>query len=171
MPLRKIADRLISAKNKRERERILSKTARRNDLEIAHSLKNICYEVWTSEPAKAQKAALALQNLVGIDPHEEIKALAFWVAGIAELTKGKLEKTIENLDKSAEIFQKIKQEHEAAHTQVAKLIVLALLGKYTEAVKTGKAALKTFEKYDDQLAAGKIEKNLGNIIARQNDLF
>lgn len=33
-------------------------------------------------------------------------------------------------------------------------------------IKTGKSALKIFEKYGDALAAGKIEKNLGNIVAR-----
>lgn len=167
MPKQNIALKLISVKTKREREKILSKTARKDDLKIAHDLKNICYEVWTSEPAKAQKTASVLQNLIEINPHDEIKALAFWVAGIAELTKGKLEKTIENLDKSAEIFRKINQEHQAANTQVAKLIALALLGKYDEAVKTGKQTLRVFEKYDDELAAGKIEKNLGNIVARR----
>lgn len=167
MPKQNIALKLISVKTKREREKILSKTARKDDLKIAHDLKNICYEVWTSEPAKAQKTASVLQNLMEINPHDEIKALAFWVAGIAELTKGKLEKTIENLDKSAEIFRKINQEHQAANTQVAKLIALALLGKYDEAVKTGKQTLRVFEKYDDELAAGKIEKNLGNIVARR----
>jgi CHAT domain-containing protein/Tfp pilus assembly protein PilF len=170
MPSRKIADKLISAKNKRARENILSKTPRKNDLEIAHSLKNICYEIWTSKPAKAQKTAIVLQNLLEINPHKEIEALAFWVAGIAELTKGKLEKTIENLDRSAEIFRQIKKEHEAANTQVAKIIVLGLLGKYDEAVKSGIKTLKVFEKYGDELSAGKIEKNLGNIIARQNGI-
>ncbi len=171
MPSRKIAERLISIKTNREREQVLSKTARANDLKIAHELKNICYEVWTSDPKKAQKTSAVLQNLVKINPHREITALAFWVLGIAELTKGNFEKTVENLDKSAEIFRKIKLEHEAANTQVAKLIALALLGKYAEAVKTGKSALKVFEKYGDELAAGKIEKNLGNIIARQNGIL
>lgn len=166
MSSRKIAERLTSARTKRERGKILSKTAQISHLEIAHELKNICYEVWTSQPTKAQKTALALENLSKINPNEEIEALAFWVAGIAELTKGKLESSIKNLDKSAEVFKKIKQEHEAANTQVAKLIALALLGRYPEALKTGKATLKVFEKYGDELAAGKIEKNLGNIVAR-----
>jgi tetratricopeptide (TPR) repeat protein len=168
---RKIADRLISAKTTREREKILSKTARENDLEIAHELKNICYEVWTSEPAKAQKTARALENLSKINPHAEIEALTFWVAGIAELTRGRLENAISNLDRSAAVFRKLKKAPEAANTQVAKLIALALLGKYDEALKTGRAALKVFEKYGDALAAGKIEKNLGNIIARQNGIL
>ncbi len=170
MPSREIADKLISAKTKHERERILLKTARKDDLKIAHNLKDICYEVWTSAPIKAQKTALALQNLTAINPHEEIKALALWVTGIAELTKGKLEKAMETLDNSAAVFKKIKQEHAAANTQVAKLIALAMLGKYDQAVKTGNAALKIFVKYSDEISAGKVEKNLGNIVARQDNL-
>jgi tetratricopeptide (TPR) repeat protein len=167
MPSRKIAEKLISAKTGREREKILSNAARENDIKLAHELKNICYEVWTSEPTKAQKTALALKDLAKKSAPEEIRALAFWVAGIAELTKGKLESSISSLDRSAEIFREIKQPHEAASTQVAKLIALALLGKYAEAVKTGRSALRVFEKYGDELAAGKIEKNLGNIVARR----
>ncbi len=169
MSSRKTAERLISAKTNRERAHILSKTAAASQLEIAHQLKNICYEVWTSAPTKAQKTALALATLARINPAPEIEALALWVAGIGALTRGRLENAVAALDRSASVFRRIRQEHEAAHTQVAKLIVLALLGKYPEAVKTGKAALKVFEKYGDALAAGKIEKNLGNIIARQNE--
>ncbi len=170
MPSRTIADKLILAKTKRERENILSKVPQELNLEIAHNLKNICYEVWTSEPTKAQKTALIINLLVKNDTNEEIKALALWIEGIAELTKGKLENSIVNLDKSASMFRKIKMEHEAANTQVAKLIALALLGKYDEAVKTGKTALRIFKKYGDELAAGKIEKNLGVIISRQNNI-
>jgi hypothetical protein len=135
MSSRKIADRLIASKTRRDREMILTKTAPEKYLEIAHELKNICYEVWTSEPTKAQKTALALEQIAKKSPHPEIEALAFWVAGIAELTRGKLENSIANLDQSAAVFRKIKREHEAANTQVALLIVLALLGKYAEAVK------------------------------------
>ena len=91
--------------------------------------------------------------------------LAFWVSGIADLTEGKLVKAVKDLEDAAAIFHKIKQEHNAAQTQVAKLIALAMLGKYAEAIETGKNALKIFEKFGDELAAGKIEKNLGNIVA------
>ena len=171
MPSRKIAERLISAPSRRERAKILSKTAREDDRELGHELKNICYEIWTSAPVKARKTALALADLSEVNSDEEIRALAFWTAGIADLTRGKLENSIENLDRSAAVFRRIRQEHQAANTQVAKLIVLALLGKYPEAIKTGKAALRIFEKYGDELAAGKIEKNLGNIVARQNGIL
>lgn len=165
--LKNIAEKLISTKSKSAREKIIRKISCEKGLEIAQELKNICYQVWTSTPTKAQKAARVLNEIAQINPHPEIHALAFWVTGIAELTKGKLENATVNLDNSATLFRQIKREHEAAMTQVAKLIALALLGKYAEAVRIGKAALKIFEKYGDELAAGKIEKNLGNVVARQ----
>ena len=171
MPLRTLTNRLISAKTKRERENILLKTPRKFDLEIAHNLKNICYEVWTSEPAIAQKAASALQNLLAINSHKEIEALAFWVAGIAELTRGKLENSIDkshtNPPKSS---KKSKKNTKLPTHKSLNLSPLALLGKYDEAIKSGKKTLKIFEKYGDELSAGKVEKNLGNIVARQNNL-
>ena len=105
MSSRKIADRLISAGTSRERTQILSKTAAEKHLEIAHELKNICYEVWTSEPTKARKAARALEALSKINPHRQIRAFALWVAGIAELTRGRLEDSIARLDESAAVFR------------------------------------------------------------------
>lgn len=139
------------------------------DLEFARNLKNTYYKSWTNEPQKTRNAATALKALTKILPGKEIEALAEWVNGIADLTEGKLKKTVKDLDKSAAIFRQIGNEHDAAQTQVAKLIALALLGKYAEAIITGKSALKIFEKFGDELAAGKIEKNLGNIAARQGD--
>ena len=98
---------------------------------------------------------------------EEYQALAYWVNGIADLTEGKLEKAICHLDKAAEIFQKIEKELNAAQTKVSKLLALAMLGRYDEAVKTGKNALKIFEKFGDEIAAGKTENNIGNVFIRQ----
>jgi tetratricopeptide (TPR) repeat protein len=164
---RQIAESLVSARAGRDRVRILAKTPRADDLALARELKNLCYEIWTTEPAKARKTALALESLARLNPDEEIAALAAWVAGIAALTRGKLEHSAARLDASARLFRRRRREHDAAQTQVAKLIVLSLLGKYDEAVKTGRAALETFEEYGDELAAGKIEMNLSNALARR----
>ncbi|HEX8736318.1 MAG TPA: CHAT domain-containing protein, partial [Pyrinomonadaceae bacterium] len=130
-------------------------------------LKEICYAAWTTEPVKAQKAALGLKTLVKINPREEISALSYWVSGIAELTRGRLESAVKNLDRAAELFFQIGREHDAAQTQVSKLIALAMLGRYDEAIATSKKTLKIFEKYGDELAAGKIEMNLSNIVSRR----
>ncbi|HEX9960172.1 MAG TPA: CHAT domain-containing protein, partial [Pyrinomonadaceae bacterium] len=137
------------------------------DVKLAAALKEICYAAWTTEPVKAQKAARALKTLVKFNPQAEISALSFWVSGIAELTGGRLESAMKNLDRAADIFFQIDMEHDAAQTQVAKLIALAMLGRYDEAIETSKKTLKIFEKYGDELAAGKIEMNLSNIVSRR----
>jgi CHAT domain-containing protein/tetratricopeptide (TPR) repeat protein len=160
---------ILKTKRKKEHLALFKKHGEILDPEFARALKNTYYDSWTKDPQKTRNAATALQILTEILPGEEIKALAAWVCGIADLTEGKLEKTIANLDEAARIFRKIDKEHDAAQTQVAKLIALALLGKYDEAIRTGKDALRIFEKFGDRLAAGKIEKNLGNIVARQGD--
>jgi tetratricopeptide (TPR) repeat protein len=167
MVRRKLAERLISAKNESERKHLLDKNKNQADTQLAFALKEICYESWTTEPTKAQKAAKALKSLLKVNGNDEIEALCLWVTGISELTRGKIESAVENLDKSAEAFQKIKQEHTSAQPQVAKLLALALLGRYDAAIASGKKALKIFEKYDDELAAGKIEMNIGNIALRR----
>ena len=137
------------------------------DLQFARDLKDTYYGSWTSAPQQTLNAAAALEELAKLLRTDEVRALASWVRGIADLTDGKIEKAVRDLDKAAAFFLKIEQKHNAAQTQVAKLIALALLGKYDEAVKIGEHALKIFEKYNDDLAAGKVEKNLGNIMARQ----
>jgi CHAT domain-containing protein/tetratricopeptide (TPR) repeat protein len=164
-----LAEKLISAASEAERKRLLNENRKQADEKLAFALKEICYAAWTTEPVKAQKASQALKTLFKINPREEISALSFWVSGIAELTRGRLESAVRNLDRAAEIFFQTGKEHDAAQTQVAKLIALAMLGRYDEALETGEKTLKIFKKYGDQLAIGKVEKNLGNIVARQGD--
>lgn len=164
------AAKLVSAKTEAERKMILAKIPPEKLVELAHAIKDVCYANWTSQPAKAQKSALALKTVEKISDNGEIKAVLRWVSGISDLTKGKFESAVENLDLSEKLFFKIGEKHAAAQTQVARLIVLSLLGKTTEAIKTGEKALKIFENFNDELAAGKIEKNLGNIIARQGNV-
>ncbi len=167
MLLQNLAKKLVTAKSERERKTLLQKNSKLADEYLAIALKEICYAAWTNEPTKAQKTARAVKSLFKFNPQNKIEAYCFWLAGIADLTRGKLESTIKNLDKSAEVFKEIDKEHEAANTQVAKLYALALLGKYDEAVICGENTLKIFEKYGDELAAGKIEMNLSNIVSRR----
>ena len=166
----KLINLLLATSKKEKHLALIKKHPDLINIQFARDLKDTYYDSWTSAPQKTLNAASALETLVEILPSNEIKALASWVRGIADLTKGKNEKAIDDLDKSASIFKQIGQEHNAAQTQVAKLTAFALLGKYDESVKTGESALKVFEKYGDELAAGKIEKNLGNILIRQGNL-
>lgn len=158
---------MLTANDKKIQRALIRQHSDLIDLDFARDLKATCYDSWTTTPQKTLNTANAFETLVKILPVDEMRALASWVRGIADLTGGKIEKAVCDLDKSNAIFLKIDQEHNAAQTQVAKLIALALLGKYDESVKTGKRALTIFEKYHDELAAGKVEKNLGLIVARQ----
>ncbi len=137
------------------------------DLKLAEDLKDTYYNSWTTEPRKTRNAALALAVLADIIPEIEVKALAYWVMAISNLTEGKTQSAIKNIDKASEIFTSLGKEYQAAQTQVSKLYALALLGNYDEAVECGKEALKIFEKNKDELSAGKIENNIGNIYWRR----
>lgn len=167
MTRRNLAKKLIAAKNEAERKKLLKENKNLADEKLAFHLKEICLTAFTADPAKTQAVFKALKKLSEFNPNSEIKAYLFWVSGICKVTKGNLVSATKDLNKSAGIFEKIGQEHSSAKTRVAKLIPLALLGKYDEAIKTGKDALEIFEKYKDELAAGKIEKNMGNIVARR----
>jgi CHAT domain-containing protein len=161
-----LAEKMISAGNEAERKRLLLENSKQANVKLAGALKDICYAAWTTEPVKAQKASQALKTLARLNPDKEISALSCWVSGIAELTRGRLKAAVEHLDRAAGIFFQIGREHDAAQTQVAKLIPLAMLGRYDEAFQTGEKALKIFKKYGDELATGKVEMNLGNIASR-----
>lgn len=167
---RTLAEKLVSAENERARNRLLHENRNLADEKLALVLKEICYESWTIEPTKAQKTARAAKSLLKFNSNPETEALSFWVAGIADLTRGKLESAIENLDRASEIFRAAGKDHESAQTQVAKIIALALLGKYSEAVRAGEKAIRTFAHYGDELAIGKIENNIGSISIRQENL-
>ncbi len=163
-----LAEKITAAKGAAEKIRLLTANKKLADEKLALEIKDICYAAWTSTPAKARKAASALKSLYKFNPRAEIRAILLWVSGISELTKGKLEPAIAELDKAADAFLELDRGHEAAQTRVARLIALALLGRYEEAVETGESVLKVLEKYGDELTAGKVEKNLGNIVSRQD---
>jgi CHAT domain-containing protein len=164
-----LAEKLIKAEKESERRILLEDLTETSFIELAYALKNTYYESWTNEPKRVKKAAQALKYLARLKPNEELQALLLWVSGISDLTEGKLLSAIKHLNKSSEKFQKINKEYESAQTQVAKLYPLALTGNYKEAVACGTNAIKIFKKYGDELAIGKVEKNLGNVVARQGD--
>jgi tetratricopeptide (TPR) repeat protein len=167
MKRQELADRLLESDDKAAQKELLTEHHRLADLKLAYLLKDTFYHYWTTEPKKVRIAASALSVLAKIKKDGEIAALADWVHGIAFLTRGKTERAIESLDKAADFFLLESKELTAAQTRVSKLYALALLGRYDEAIACGKSVLKTFEKHHDDLAAGKIEHNLGNILMRQ----
>lgn len=136
------------------------------DAELARELKAAVYDAWSSEPPRSVQAAAALHALAGASDDAEITALAAWCDGIAALIEGQMERAIERFEAAHADFEALGLFHDAAATQVPKLIALAMLGRYDEAIALGLRTRNVFVEQGDALAAGKIEQNLGNLYFR-----
>ncbi len=167
MQSHQLVSKLLVIKEKQKQISLLKKYHELINLEFARDLTDTCYNSWTKEPQKTKNAAEALEALCQIYPHDEVKALASWARAIASLIDGKIEKAIVELDISSELFRSLNQLRQSAQPQVSKLYALSLLGRYDEAVETGRAALRIFENHKDLLGSVKIETNLGNIALRR----
>jgi CHAT domain-containing protein len=151
-----------------ERSALLKEHSALADLELARVLKDICYDAWQTEPARSVQAAAAVNVLATQTQDKEVMALAQWVAGIASLVEGQMEKAIEHLDAAEASLLSLRNKHAAAATQVSKLIALAMLGRYDEAIACGLRARDVTINCDDILTTGKIEHNIGNIYFRRD---
>ena len=167
MQRRELAKRLVTAGTDRERRRLLCDNPELNNSKVARDLKDICYSSWTSEPVIARKTAAALRILAKQNGEEESNAIASWIDGISKITQGKFEQAVEKFNEASKVFGQLGKQMDAAQTQVARLIALAMLGRYQDADEAGRSALSVFELARDHLAAGKIEMNLSNIAARR----
>lgn len=151
-----------------ERQALLRSYSALVDPRLAFLLKDICLDGWSSDPARALRAAEALKLLSESNPDPEIAALKAWTAGLEALIKGQMNDAIANLESARLQFLLIAKPHAAASTEVSKVIGLAMLGRYDEAIAAGVRARAIFLDQGDLLAAGKIEHNLGNICFRRD---
>src|SRR6185295_5933603 len=159
---------LLVSSSKASRETLLWENSTLADVELGYRLKDICLEGWSTHPAQALGAAASLQLLAAIRPNQEIKALAAWSAGLRALIDGEMQMAIIALEESERGFLSVGKIHTAAATQVSKLIALSMLGRYEEAIECGLRAREVFLAYNDLLAAGKIEHNIGNLHFRRD---
>lgn len=162
-----LATLLVNSSNAK-RETLLWENSALLDAELAYCLKDICLDGWSSHPARALGAAASLQLLSQIRPTAEIKALTAWASGLKALIDGQMQTAISELEESENRFLSLGKIHTAAATRVSKLIALAMLGRYDEAVECGLRAREVFLAYGDLLAAGKIEHNIGNLHFRRD---
>src|SRR5688500_12945891 len=135
---------------------------------LAHALKDICLESWSADPPRAVAAASALEALAEANDSEEVAALCDWGSGIAALVGGRMEEAVRRLEEAEARFRRLCLPHTAGSTQVSKLIALAMLGRYEEAVETGLRARDLFLEHGDPVAAGKVEHNIGNLCVRRD---
>lgn len=163
----KLAQVLLAARDKRQRLRLITANAASIGPDVARQLKNICVESWAAAPKLTRKASRVLDEIVDQAPSREVSAYAHWAGGIAEMTFGRLEEAIRRLDQAAADFATARLEYESAQPQIAILVALAMLGRHERIPSVGKRALRIFQKYGDDLSAGKVEINLSNIASRQ----
>ena len=164
----KLARQVIAATNAAARKNLLARRPHLADEKLAEEIKSHCYDAWMVDPVQAQRAAAALKSLSKFNKADEIRAFSSWVSGVADITRGRFEHAIVELDKAADLLTSGGRVKDAAQTRVAKLLAAAMLGRYDEAIETGKKALRVFVKDGDDLAAGKIDMNLSNILSRQS---
>ena len=143
---------------------------------LAWSLKAVCFAAWSTVPARAVRCAALLAELqarVPAQPHAdqariEVAAVAHWVQGIAHLCEGRTGPACGSLDAAHAAFLVLRQPQHAAQTRVSKVMALSLLGQHDAAMRCGLDALQQFVALGDELAAGKIEVNLGTLATRQD---
>jgi CHAT domain-containing protein/tetratricopeptide (TPR) repeat protein len=138
-------------------------------LALAVALKERCYAAWGSAPAEVAQIALLLRELAYATSQSAVVAYADWVAGLADLVAGHMDHAIEQLDLAASGFLGIDDTHNAASTQVGKLMALATLGRYDEAIACGREIRLVFLAHQDVQATGKVEQNLGTLCWRRGD--
>lgn len=141
-------------------------------LALAWALKAVCFAAWSTAPARAVRCATLLGQLQtqtqASDGSREVAAVAHWVQGIADLSAGRIAQACTSLDSAHAAFSALGQPLHAAQTRVSQVMALSLLGRHDDAMRCGLDALQQFVALGDELAAGKIELNLGTLATRQD---
>lgn len=130
----------------------------------AWALKDLCYAAWMREPARAGRAAAALQALAdGHAGDAELAALAAWTGGITALTRGAMAEALALLDRAEAGFVAQGAALLAGQTQVPAMMALSMLGRTDEAAERGERAHAAFVAHGDTAAAAKVQINLGSL--------
>ena len=145
-------------------------------LALAWALKDAAIAAWSSAPSDVVIAAEALAALRGATTvgttsasDAEVQAIAAWVTGIADLTRGKMTDAITRLDDATHRFGALGQPAHAAHAQVPKIMALSVLGQHRQAAALGLATQRELISLVDLHAAAKVSLNLGHLYCRLND--
>jgi CHAT domain-containing protein len=146
-----------------EREGLLSRYPDLAGESLAWELKAIYDQEESRNPVYANQAVGALETLARVASEPTVVALADWLAGMMALDAGEFEAALQRLEAAEHGFERMHERHLAAQTRVSKLRALAITGCFEQAILTGQQALAVFIEANDQLAAGKIEQNLGNL--------
>ncbi len=136
--------------------------------DLGWALKHECYEAWNSEPQRAIRCALLLAELGDMGQDAVVLALAAWTAGIAALAQGHMGDALAHLDAAFDRLMALQLAQHAAETRIPKIAALAMLGREAEAQAEAESSRRMFIDSGDQRSAGKVELNLGVMLARQD---
>ena len=162
-----LAARLVEA-DEPQRNALLQDHRAGLDVQLAYILKDICLDGWSSNPNRSLAASATLRTISKLQKNPELNALCHWTQGIEALIKGDMSGAIATLDEARHVFLRLDKPHAAAATEVSKVIALAMLGLYDEAIACALRARGVFLEHDDLLATGKIEHNIGNLYFRRD---
>ncbi|HKV36791.1 MAG TPA: CHAT domain-containing tetratricopeptide repeat protein [Pyrinomonadaceae bacterium] len=162
-----LAARLVEA-DEPQRNALLQDQRAALDVQLAHILKDICLDGWSSNPLRSLAASATLRTISQLQTDPELTALCHWTQGIEALIKGDMNGAIATLDEARQVFLGLDKPHAAAATEVSKVIALAMLGLYEEAIACALRARRVFLDDGDLLATGKIEHNIGNLYFRRD---
>ena len=162
-----LAEQIISAGSDADRLRLLLSAANDPAGRLSDEIRELCISSWSSDPSRVQRSASALRCIYKAHRTDDVLANLKWTDGIAAITRGRFENAVERLEVAISVFLNLGRDTEAARVKVSKLLALAMLSRYDEALDTGLAAIPVLVDSGDQLAAGKIEMNLSNIVSRR----
>ena len=162
-----LAARLVEV-DEDQQDALLQDFRARVDTQLAYILKDISLDGWTSDPMRSLAAATVLRKICRTHADPEISALCNWSQGIEALIKGDMPAAVNTLDKARAGFLELNKPHVAAATEVSKVVALAMLGRYDQAIACALRARKVFLECGNLLAAGKIETNIGNLYFRRD---
>lgn len=162
-----LAARLVEAEE-HQRNALLQVHRAALDVQLAYILKDICLDGWSSNPLRSLAASATLCTISQLQNDPELNALCHWTQGIEALIRGDMNGAIATLDEARQVFLGLDKPHAAAATEVSKVIALAMLGLYDEAIACALRARGVFLDHDDLLATGKIEHNIGNLYFRRD---
>jgi CHAT domain-containing protein len=139
---------------------------------LAWALKDLCYEAYSREPARAARAAEVLAALAAQSADQvsatEIQGLADWTAGIASLTRGEMAQAVQRFDAAALALRSVGRADEAAQTQVPKIMALTMLGLHQQALTCAEAAQADLRALGNVRAAARVSLNIGGICAHRD---
>jgi len=139
-------------------------------LALAWALKDYAYRAWSVKPSDVMIVASLVETLAAQTStrkfRSEINAVSNWVAGIGDLTNGRMSEALNRFDTACSQFQALNRRDYAAQTQVPKIMALSILGKHALAIDCARTTQLEFMDLGDLHGAAKVSNNLGNLLCQ-----